>query len=153
MLLRLVLASTFNNGLRSKHIMSLITSLIGPVAHLLDKHIPDADTKQQLAHEIATMSEAHAHELATAQLEVNKKEAEHASWFVSGWRPATGWVCVLGMACNFLLIPMANFALALAESKIVVPVLDLAVMMPVLLGMLGLGGLRSYEKKHEVARR
>ena len=130
----------------------MIESLIGPVAGLLDKFIEDKDQKHILAHQIATMSERHAQELAKGQLEVNKAEAASASLFVAGWRPAVGWVCVLGMASNFVLIPMVNFILALAESTITVPLIDTSTMMPVLLGMLGLGAMRSAEKIKKVSR-
>jgi len=130
----------------------VIESLIGPVAGLLDKFIEDKDQKNALAHQIATMSERHAQELAKGQLEVNKAEAASTSLFVAGWRPAVGWVCVLGMASNFVLIPMVNFILALAESTVTVPLIDTSTMMPVLLGMLGLGAMRSAEKIKKVSR-
>lgn len=129
-----------------------LTSLIAPVSGLLDKFIEDKDKKNALAHEIATMAEKHAQELAKAQIEVNKTEAAHKSLFVAGWRPAVGWVCVMGMASNFLVIPVANFALAMASSTIVVPILDLSQMMPVLMGMLGLGVMRTMEKTKGVQR-
>jgi len=130
----------------------VIESLIGPVAGLLDKFIEDKDQKAALAHQIATMSERHAQELAKGQLEVNKAEAASNSLFVAGWRPAVGWVCVLGMASNFVLIPMVNFILALVESTVTVPLIDTSTMMPVLLGMLGLGAMRSAEKIKKVSR-
>jgi hypothetical protein len=126
--------------------MSILTSLIQPVTKLLDKVIPDADTKMQIAREIAVMADTHAHQLAEAQIEVNKTEAQSKDLFVAGWRPAVGWTCCLGMAGNFLVIPMANFALALSSSSIVIPLIDLSTMLPVLMGMLGLGTLRTYEK-------
>ena len=131
----------------------MIEHLIGPVTGLLDKFVEDKDQKARLAHEIATLAERQAHELAQAQLAVNKVEASHTSMFVSGWRPAVGWVCCLGLGCNFLFIPVANFILTITESPITVPALDLSEMMPVLLGMLGLGGLRTYEKTKNVARK
>jgi len=87
-----------------------------------------------------------------AQVEVNKQEAAHKSLFVAGWRPAIGWICGLGMLSNFIIVPMTNFVLALVESPVVVPLIELETMMPVLLGMLGLGGMRSYEKAKGVAR-
>jgi|TARA_R110002153_G_scaffold6636_1_gene30446 hypothetical protein len=130
----------------------MLEQLIGPVAGLLDKFIEDKDTKNALAHEISTMAERHAQELAKGQLEVNKAEAASASLFVAGWRPAVGWVCVLGMASNFVLIPIVNFILALAGSAITVPLIDTSTMMPVLLGMLGLGAMRSAEKIKKVSR-
>ena len=130
----------------------MLQALIGPVAGLLDKFIEDKDTKNALAHEISTMAERHAQELAKGQLEVNKVEAASKSMFVAGWRPAVGWVCVLGMASNFIIIPMANFGLALAESGVTIPLIDTSTMTPVLMGMLGLGAMRSVEKVRGVSR-
>tara|TARA_B110000879_G_scaffold182543_1_gene240639 strand:+ start:673 stop:1068 length:396 start_codon:yes stop_codon:yes gene_type:complete len=131
----------------------MLQTLIGPVASLLEKFIPDKDLRSRLSHEIATMAEKNAHEQIKAQLEINKTEAQHNSLFVSGWRPAVGWTCCLGMAANFLIIPMTNFALALASSNISIPLIDLETMLPVLLGMLGLGGMRSFEKSKGVSRK
>ena len=113
--------------------------LIAPVTGLLDKFIQDKDEKAKLAHEIATMSEKHAQQIALAQIEVNKAEAK-GNWFQSSWRPATAWVCVLGFAVNFLISPLA------APFGFVVPQADTSTMLPVLMGMLGLGGLRTMER-------
>ena len=117
----------------------MIDKLIQPVTKILDKFIPDADTKQQIAHELATMSQKHIHEIAKAQIEVNKEEAK-GNCFQSSWRPATAWVCVAGFAINFLISPLA------APFGIDIPQADTSTMLPVLMGMLGLGGMRSYEK-------
>lgn len=117
----------------------MIDKLIQPVTKLLDKFIPNADQKQQIAHEIATMSERHIHEIAKAQIEVNKEEAK-GNWFQSSWRPATAWVCVAGFAINFLISPLA------APFGIDIPQADTSVMLPVLMGMLGLGSMRSFER-------
>lgn len=131
----------------------MLELLVGPISNLLDKVIPDADERSRLAHEIATLTERQAHEIAKAQIAVNKEEASHASMFVSGWRPAVGWVCCAGLASNYLLVPFANFGLGVAGSVYVVPLLDLSEMMPVLLGMLGLGAMRTVEKTKDVARK
>lgn len=130
----------------------MIDKLIGPVTGLLDKFIEDKDQKARLAHDLATMADEHAQELAKGQLEVNKTEAAHKSLFVAGWRPAVGWVCVLGMFGNFITIPFSNFVLALIGIDIVIPLVPLETMMPVLMGMLGLGAMRTYEKKNSVHR-
>ena len=116
--------------------LAMLSSLIEPVSVLLDKAIPDKDLKEKLAHEIATMAERHTHAQVQAQLEINKVEAKHNSMFVAGWRPACGWVCVLGMAGNFLVIPFANMTLNLLETGVEVPMIDLATMLPVLMGCL-----------------
>lgn len=130
--------------------MQLLTALIGPVTGLLDKFIEDKDKKNAIAFELATMAEKHAQELSAAQLEVNKVEAAHKNLFVAGWRPAVGWVCCLGMASNFIVVPITNFILAITNTNIVVSLIELSEMMPVLLGMLGLGAMRTVEKSKGV---
>ena len=128
----------------------MLEQLIGPITGLLGKFVEDKDQKNALAHEIATMSSKYAQESALAQIAVNKVEAASPSLFTSGWRPATGWVCVLGMAGNFLVIPFANFIMALTmDIPVSVPLIPLDTMLPVLLGMLGLGGLRTFEKRRK----
>ena len=124
----------------------MIGQLIGPVTGILDKFIEDKDQKAQLAHDIATMSERHAQELAKGQLEINKAEAASGSLFKGGWRPAVGWICVLGFGVNFLVSPIA------AGFGVVIPQADTSVMLPVLMGMLGLGGLRTFEKAKGVTK-
>jgi len=121
----------------------MLSQLIAPVAGLLDKWIPDATVKEKIAHEIATMSEKHAQELALSQIKLNTAEAK-GNWFQSSWRPATGWVCVIGMAVNFLISPIA------AGFGVSIPQADTGTMMPVLMGLLGLGGMRSFEKTKQV---
>ena len=133
--------------------LGLISSLVGPVSDILDKVVTDKDLKEKLSHDIATMAERHAHEVVKAQIEVNKTEAQHHSMFVAGWRPAIGWVCCLGMAGNFLIIPFVNMALEVLETGVVVPMIELDLMMPVLMGMLGLGAMRTVEKVKKVDRK
>ena len=130
----------------------MIDKLIGPVTGLLDKFIADADTKAKLAHEVATMAQNHAQELAKGQMAINAVEAANSNVFVSGWRPFIGWTCGLGMFGNFITIPFSNFVLALLELNIVIPLVPLETMMPVLMGMLGLGAMRTYEKKSGVSK-
>ena len=125
--------------------MSIVNALIGPVSGLLDKFIEDKDQKNALAHEIATMSERHAHEALKGQLEINKVEAAHKSLFVAGWRPAIGWVCMLGLLYNTIIANVLSI-------WIEVPEVDTTLLVPVMMGMLGLGAMRSYEKVNSVAR-
>ena len=117
----------------------MLQALIGPVTGLLDKFIPDADQKAKLAHDIATMSEKHAQEIALAQIKVNEAEAK-GNWFQSSWRPATAWVCVLGFLVNFLVSPIC------AGFGIIIPQADTATMLPVLMGMLGLGTMITVDR-------
>lgn len=125
----------------------MLETLIGPVTGLLDKFIEDKDQKAKLAHEIATMSERHAHELAKGQIEINKAEAQHRSMFVAGWRPFLGWGLSFAMIWHFVLAPVTMFVCAYVGVQIPdLPVFDMDSLLTVLLGMLGLGGLRSFEK-------
>ena len=125
--------------------MSLVGQLIGPVSGLLDKFIPDADQKAALAHEIETMSEKHFQELQLQQIEVLKLDAK-GNWFQSSWRPLAGYCCVMGLFVNFLVSPVA------AGFGIEIPQADSSVMMPLLLGMLGLSGGRTYERAKGVSK-
>ena len=127
--------------------MGLLDTLIGPVTSIIDKIVPDKDQAAKLAHEIATMSEKMANEQVLAQLEVNKAEAASGSLFKGGWRPAVGWVCAMALFYHFILQPVLLFGVAVAGVAIpALPEFDMASLMPILLGMLGLGGLRTVEK-------
>ena len=123
----------------------MIESLIGPVAGLLDKFIEDKDQKADLAHQIATMSENHAQELSKGQLEVNKIEAASKSLFVAGWRPAVGWSCCFALVYSTIFSPILSIWFT-------VPPVDSSLLTTVLMGMLGLGAMRSAEKIQKVSR-
>ncbi len=120
--------------------MSILNALIAPVTELLGKFIPDKDKAAAIAHDLATMADKHHNDAMMAQIEVNKIEAASGKWWQAGWRPAVGWVCVGGMINNFLLLP---YMMVLSDK--IVP-MDWAAMSPILLGLLGLGGLRTFEK-------
>ena len=127
--------------------MSLITSLVGPVTGLLDKFIEDKDQKSALAHEIATMGERHAQQALLSQLEINKAEAASGSLFKGGWRPFIGWTSGVAFAYHFVLQPLLVFVLTASGVDLPdLPEFDMSTLLTVLGGMLGIGGLRSYEK-------
>jgi roadblock/LC7 domain-containing protein len=123
----------------------MLQALIGPVTGLLDKFIEDKDQKNALAHEIATMSEKHAMEVAKGQLAVNAVEAAHKSLFVAGWRPFVGWISGIGLLYNVLIAQVLGIWFE-------VPEVDPSLLTPILMGMLGMGAMRSYEKTKNVAR-
>lgn len=125
----------------------MIDLLITSVSTLLSKVIPDVNERQKLAHEIATMAQKQAHEIAIAQIEVNKVEAASDSVFKGGWRPFIGWICGISFAYHFVLQPLLMFILTYIGFPIPdLPEFDMASLMTVLMGMLGLGGLRTFEK-------
>jgi len=126
----------------------MIGKLIGPVTGLLDKFIEDKDQKAALAHELATMADKHAQDLAIAQIGVNQAEAASGSLFKGGWRPFIGWVCGSAFAYHFVLQPVIIFGVTVAGVDIPpLPEFDMSSLMTVMMGMLGLGGLRTYEKQ------
>lgn len=128
--------------------MVMIQALIGPVTGLLDKFIEDKDQKAKLAHDIATMSEKHAQQIALAQIEVNKAEASSGSLFKGGWRPAVGWTCAIAFLYHFILKDLIIFGCAIAGIELpVLPEFDMGTLLTVLGGMLGIGSLRTYEKQ------
>jgi len=117
----------------------MIQALIPAVSGILDKFIEDKDTKNQLAHDLATMADKHAQELALAQIEVLKADAK-GGWFQASWRPLIGWICGLSLGINYMVAPIA------AGFGVTIPQADMSVMMPLLFGMLGIAGMRSYDK-------
>ena len=117
----------------------MIASLLPVASKLLDKFVEDKDTKNKLAHEIATMAEKHAQALAMEQIKINIEEAK-GNWFQSSWRPLIGWICGLSLAINYMVSPIC------AGFGITIPQADMSVMMPLMFGMLGIGGMRSYDK-------
>jgi len=125
----------------------MLKDFIEPVADLLGKFVPDQTEKLKLAHEIATLTEKQAHSIAMAQIEVNKVEAASNSIFKGGWRPFIGWVCGTAFAYHFVIQPLLVFILTYAGHPVPeLPEFDMASLMTVLGGLLGLGGLRTFEK-------
>ena len=125
--------------------MTILTSLIGPVTGLLDKFIEDKDKKNAIAFELSTMAEKHAQELAKGQLAVNQTEAAHKSLFVAGWRPAIGWICGFALLYSSFISPILGIWFT-------VPPVDGSLLTSVLMGMLGLGAMRTAEKFKGVQR-
>ena len=81
------------------------------------------------------------------QTEINLAESKSTSLFVSGWRPFCGWVCSFGVGYNYIIRPLLNYVLAIFYPLVQqMDSLDMSQLMPLLMGMLGFGALRSYEK-------
>ena len=133
--------------------MSLLASLIQPVSQILDKAIPDQDLKRKLSHELATMADQHAQQALLAQLEINKAEAASGSLFKGGWRPFVGWVCGVAFCYHFILQPVIVFIVALTGAAIPdLPEFQMNTLLTVLGGLLGIGGLRTYEKQKGITK-
>lgn len=121
--------------------LGAVSDLVGTVVNKIWPDKTEAE-KQQLAAAVMVVQ---------GQLDINKVEAANPSVFVSGWRPFIGWVCGAGCAWNWVGLPVVSFILTVMGKPITLSPADLAEMMPLLIGMLGLGGYRTFEKVKGVA--
>jgi hypothetical protein len=113
-------------------VASLVETVVGRIW-------PDK-TEQERAQIAAALA------LVQGQIDINKAEAANPNAFTSGWRPAIGWICGAAFGIQFVFGPLASWGSRLYGHPVDFPPMDIGAMMPVLLGMLGLGGLRTYEK-------
>ena len=134
-------------------IQSLIPSLLPAVTDVIGRFLPEDKEKRAAAErEIEKQLATHLAKIDLAQLEINKQEATHRNIFVAGWRPFIGWSCGIAMCYAYIIQPITIFVLAQTGNLVSLPTLDLSEMMPVLLGMLGLGGVRSFEKYKKLSK-
>ena len=126
----------------------MLNTLIGPATQLLDKFIEDKDQKAKLAHELATMDDKLDNEQQLAQMAINKEEASSGSLFKGGWRPFVGWICGIAFFYHFVCQPVIIFIVAMSGVDIPdLPKFEMNTLLTVLGGLLGIGGLRTYEKQ------
>tara|TARA_R110002126_G_scaffold19911_1_gene74410 strand:+ start:104 stop:484 length:381 start_codon:yes stop_codon:yes gene_type:complete len=126
----------------------MLDKLIGPVTGILDKFVEDKDLRATLQHEM----DMQLHNANLAQIEVNKAEAASSSLFKGGWRPFVGWTCGVALLYHFLLQPIIVFGLSAAGIEFILPEFDMGSLMTILMGMLGLGGLRTFEKQKGITK-
>ena len=126
----------------------MIGQIIGAAAPILDKFIEDKDAKNKIKAEL----EQSIIGLQAAQAAANVEQAKHSSIFVAGARPAIMWVCCLGLLTNFFIMPLAEWATSIWAPDTPLPSLNSEELMTLTLALLGLGGMRSFEKSIGVAR-
>ena len=126
----------------------MIGQILGAAAPILDKFVEDKDAKNKIKAEL----EQSIIGLQAAQAAANIEQAKHSSLFVAGARPAIMWICALGLLTQFFLMPIAEWASALWFPDVALPSLATEELMPLTLALLGLGGMRSFEKSKGVAR-
>lgn len=125
----------------------MIAALLPIISGVLDKIIPDKNGAEKAKQEIEAALIKNATELNLAQAETNKIEASHRSVWVAGWRPCLGWVAALGFAWIFLLQPIAQWLVILTGNDIPLPDFQTDALLELTFAMLGLAGLRTYEKQ------
>tara|TARA_B100000963_G_C22398451_1_gene567696 strand:+ start:230 stop:652 length:423 start_codon:yes stop_codon:yes gene_type:complete len=126
----------------------MIDKFFKPISDLIGRAIPDKNKRMELEASI----KAQMIDLQKAQADINLEQAKHPSIFVSGSRPAILWICALGLAWQFFLAPLMNWAVVISGSTIQPPVINTEGLMTLTLSLLGLGGLRTAEKWKGVAR-
>tara|TARA_B100001059_G_scaffold73419_2_gene70913 strand:- start:29275 stop:29661 length:387 start_codon:yes stop_codon:yes gene_type:complete len=126
----------------------MIGQVIEVADKVLGKFIPDKNLKMKLQKEM-TMA---FHDANLAQIQLNKQEAAHKNIFVAGWRPFVGWICGVALAYHFVLSPVIETVLIASGVVMDLPSFEFSQLSSILMGMLGLGGLRTYEKMKGVSR-
>ena len=133
-------------------IPAILTALVPALGTLVDRLIPDKAAAERAKADMEAALVKAANEAALAQVEVNKIEAAHSSVFVAGWRPAIGWVCAAALAWAFIVAPVATWGMAVFGVRETLPAIGSDNLFELVLAMLGLGGLRTFEKMRGVAR-
>ena len=123
-----------------------ISALLDVGSKVIDRVWPDPAQAANAKLELMKLQQSGELAQIAGQMDINKVEAANPSVFVSGWRPGIGWVCGAGFAVQFVVGPLAEWGSALYGHPVKFPQMDTGTMMPLLLGMLGLGGLRTAEK-------
>jgi len=120
---------------------------IGLINSIISRVWPDKTEQEKAQLAAAMAADENFTKLMTGQMAVNEAEASSSNLFVAGWRPAVGWVCALAFAWQFVGLPILLFITSLFHYPVIAPVFDFATMSTVLMGMLGLGAMRSYDKQ------
>ena len=134
--------------------LGLIKAALGPIMDGVLRFIPDKGERARAKEQFEGQMLSAMTGLVQGQLKINQEQAKHASIFVAGARPFIMWVCGVALLWQFLLEPMATWGLLAFSTRELpeFPRLDMGPLMTLLLGMLGLGGLRTYEKRLGVHR-
>ena len=128
-----------------------VLSILEIGAKLLDKVIPDKDAREKAQAELLKAAQSQDFQLSLAQIKVNEEEAKSENLFKSGWRPAIGWICVLGLFYNFVLYNLLLWTVATFNIAITPPALMSDILMELVFALLGLGSLRTFEKLKGIA--
>ena len=122
--------------------LGIVESVVGIAGKVLDKFVEDKDLKRKLNAELKSQIIS----LDLAQAQTNLEQAKHSSVFIAGARPAIMWICAFGLGWQFVLQPVAVWMFAVSGSDILLPMFETEGLMPLTLSLLGLGGMRSFEK-------
>jgi len=130
-----------------------LASLVGPIVNKFVDRIPDGNERARAKESLERELVDAANSVMLAQTEINKAEAAHKSIFVAGWRPFIGWVCGVGIAWSMVVQPVAQWAMIAWGDGTELPTIDTSYLMELVTAMLGMSGLRTFEKMRGVASR
>jgi len=122
--------------------LGIVESVVGVAGKVLDKFVEDKDLKRKLESELKSQIIS----LDLAQAQTNLEQAKHSSVFIAGARPAIMWICAFGLGWQFVFQPVAAWIIIVSGSDMMLPVFETEGLMPLTLSLLGLGGMRSFEK-------
>ena len=128
--------------------LGIAESVIGVAGKVLDKFVEEKDLKTKLSHELKSQIVS----LDLAQAQTNLEQAKHPSIFVAGARPAIMWICAFGLGWQFVFQPVAVWGIAVSGIDVVLPIIETEGLMSLTLALLGLGGMRSFEKSKGIQR-
>jgi len=128
--------------------LGIVESVVGVAGKVLDKFVEDKDLKRKLESELKSQIIS----LDLAQAQTNLEQAKHSSVFIAGARPAIMWICAFGLGWQFVFQPVCAWGMAIWTPWLAVPVLPTEGLMTLTLSLLGLGGMRSFEKSKGIQR-
>ena len=130
-----------------------LASLVGPIVNKFVDRITNGNERARAKEALEKELVDAANSVMLAQTEINAAEAQHISIFVAGWRPFIGWVCGVGIAWSMVVQPVAQWAMIAWGAGTELPTIDTSYLMELVTAMLGMSGLRTFEKMRGVARR
>ena len=128
--------------------LGIAESVIGVAGKVLDKFVEDKDLKTKLSHELKSQIVS----LDLAQAQTTLEQSKHPSVFVAGARPAIMWICAFGLGWQFVFQPVCSWAMAIWSPELAMPIIPTEGLMTLTLSLLGLGGMRSFEKSKGIQR-
>ena len=129
-----------------------LASLVGPLVNSVVDRIPNGNERARAKEELEKGLVDAANQVMLAQTKINEAEASHKSSFVAGWRPFIGWVCGVGICWSMVASPICQWAINAFGDGSQLPAVDTSYQMELVTAMLGMSGLRTFEKMKNVAR-
>ena len=126
--------------------MALIETIVGTIGTVLDRVIPDKNKRAEAQEQLQTLLTSQDFQIAVEQIKVNAIEAQSDSIFKSGWRPSVGWICSIAFGLHFVIFPLLNWFIILFGGQPILVPFQMDTLLTVLLGLLGMGTLRTVEK-------